>query len=86
MSRPCRSRVLPSVWPAGRRSGATAPVSSSQRSSASLGMSAKMRPRVSPNQTGPSVKRKPVAMRSIAASGVTSAAKRGSSTTTSGSG
>ena len=39
ISRPCRSRVLPSGWPAGWRRVAVAPVISSHRSSASLGMS-----------------------------------------------
>ena len=47
-SRPWRSRVLPSGWPAGLRSVATAPVISSQRSSASLGMSENSRYRPSP--------------------------------------
>jgi hypothetical protein len=51
----------------GRRKISTAPVSSLQRRMRSFGMSLQRRERLSPNQTGPSAQRNPVASRSTAA-------------------
>ena len=63
-SRPCRSRVLPLALFDGLRNTLTAPVSSSQRMMRLLGMSLHSRQRASPNHTGPSPQRMPVASRS----------------------
>src|SRR5215470_15766139 len=77
-SRPCRSRVLPLALFEGLRNTLTAPVSSSQRIMRLLGMSLHNRQRRSPNQTGPSHQRIPVAKRSTLASASRYFAKLGS--------
>src|SRR5215468_9961524 len=84
--RPWRSRVLPLVLLDGLRKTLTAPVSSSHRMTRLFGISLQSRKRPSPNHTGPSAHRKPVASRSTAASGSRYGAKLGSSTWTAGSG
>src|SRR5215831_20807201 len=67
MRRPWRSRVLPLAWFDGLRYTLTAPVSSSHRIRALLGMSLQIRQRASPNHAGPSHQRMPVASRSTLA-------------------
>src|SRR2546426_5576760 len=64
----------------------TAPVSSSHFITRLFGMSLQRRKRPSPNQTGPSAQRKPVASRSTAARLSRYCAKLGSRTWTAGSG
>ena len=85
-SRPCRSRVLPLELLAGLRNTLTAPVSSSHRIMRLFGMSLHSRKRPSPNQTGPSAHRMPVAIRSTLARFSRYLAKLGSMILTSGSG
>jgi hypothetical protein len=65
--RPWRSRVFPLAKFDGLRNTLTAPVSSSQRMMRLLGMSLQRRYRPSPNHTGPSDQRNPVARRSTLA-------------------
>src|SRR6266849_1142405 len=84
--RPWRSRVLPFVFFEGLRKTLTAPVSSSHFMIRLFGMSLQSTKRPSPNQTGPSAHRKPVARRSMAASCSRYGAKLGSRTWTAGSG
>src|SRR5882672_11603374 len=84
--RPWRSRVLPFVLFEGLRKTLTAPVSSSHFIIRLLGISLQRRKRPSPNQTGPSAHRKPVASRSTAARFSRYLAKLGSSPCTAGSG
>src|SRR2546428_13013968 len=84
--RPWRSRVLPFVLFEGLRKMLTAPVSSSHFIIRLLGISLQRRKRPSPNQTGPSAHRKPVASRSTAARFSRYFAKLGSSPSTAGSG
>src|SRR5215471_18976473 len=67
IKRPWRSRALPLAWLDGLRYTLTAPVSSSHRISALLGMSLQIRQRASPNHAGPSHQRMPVASRSTLA-------------------
>src|SRR5918992_4581531 len=86
MRRPCLSRVWPLLYCDGLRKTLTAPVSSSQRMMRLLGISLQSRYRPSPNQTGPSAQRKPVAKRSTAALPRRYGAKRRSSTRMAGSG
>src|SRR5438093_6354026 len=81
-----RSRVLPLVLFEGLRKMLTTPVSSSHFMIRLFGMSLQRRKRPSPNQTGPSDHRKPVARRSTAARLSRYCAKLGSSTWTAGSG
>src|SRR5262249_62306213 len=78
--RPCRSRVLPLVLFDGLRNTLTAPVSSSHFMTRLFGISLQSRKRPSPNHTGPSAHRKPVANRSTAAGGHRYGAKLGSTT------
>src|SRR3989442_608696 len=85
-SRPWRSRVLPLVLFDGLRKTLTAPVSSSHFMTRLFGISLQSRKRPSPNHTGPSAHRKPVARRSTAASASRYGAKLGSRTWTAGSG
>src|SRR5882762_5930048 len=84
--RPWRSRVLPLVLFEGLRKTDTAPVSSSHFITRLFGMSLHRRKRPSPNQTGPSAQRNPVAGRSTAARLSRYFAKLGSITRTAGSG
>src|SRR5215510_2507319 len=84
--RPCRSRVLPLELLAGLRKTLTAPVSSSQRMMRLLGISLHNRKRPSPNHTGPSAHRMPVAIRSTLARFTRYFAKLGSMILMSGSG
>src|SRR5712691_10729479 len=84
--RPWRSRVLPLVLFDGLRKTLTAPVSSSHLIIRLLGISLQRRKRPSPNQTGPSAQRNPVARRSTAARPSRYFAKLGSITCTAGSG
>src|SRR6476660_373982 len=67
ISRPCRSRVLPFALFDGERNTLTSHVASSHFIRRLLGMSLKSRYRPSPNQTGPSHQRIPVASRSTLA-------------------
>ena len=69
-----------------RRKTLTPPVSSSQRMMRLLGMSLHNRHRASPNQTGPSAHRMPVAMRSTFASASRYLPNDGSTILTRGSG
>src|SRR5215204_3258585 len=85
-SRPCRSRVLPLAKAEGFRNILTAPVSSSHFMRLLLGMPLQRRKRPSPNQTGPSHQRKPVASRSTPALNRTYCAKDGSRISTARSG
>src|SRR6185295_11356996 len=82
----CRSRVLPFELFDGLRNTLTAPVSSSHFMRRLLGMSLHKRKRPSPNQTGPSLQRMPVAILSTFASGSRYLAKLGSMILTAGSG
>src|SRR5450432_1057782 len=75
--RPWRSRVFPLALFDGLRKTLTAPVSSSHFITRLFGMSLHKRWRPSPNQTGPSHQRNPVARRSTAASGSRYLAKLG---------
>src|SRR6267378_6674805 len=84
--RPWRSRVLPLVLFDGLRKMLTTPVSSSHFITRLFGMSLQSRKRPSPNHTGPSDHRKPVASRSTAARLSRYFAKLGSSPCTAGSG
>src|SRR5262245_58964163 len=65
--RPWRSRVLPLAKLDGLRKTLVRPVSSSQRMIRLFGMSLHSRERPSPNHTGPSLQRNPVASRSTLA-------------------
>src|SRR5687768_9357895 len=84
--RPWRSRVLPLVLFDGLRKTLTAPVSSSHFMTRLLGMSLQSRKRPSPNHTGPSDQRQPVASRSTDASRSRYCSKAASTTCTAGSG
>src|SRR5205814_1763773 len=84
--RPWRSRVLPLELLDGLRKTLTVPVSSSQRSIRSLGMSLHTKVRASPSHTGPSAQRQPVKSRSTHALRTRSRSKRLSSTSTAESG
>src|SRR6266436_572834 len=85
-SRPWRSRVLPLALFDGLRKTLTAPVSSSHFITRLFGMSLHSRYLPSPNHTGPSHQRKPVARRSTLASAMRYFAKLGSRISTAGSG
>src|SRR5580704_13618299 len=85
-SRPWRSRVLPFEKFDGLRKTLTRPVSSSQRIMRLLGMSLHSTQRASPNHTGPSLQRMPVASRSTLALNTRYLAKLGSRIFTAGSG
>src|SRR5207249_2732794 len=85
-SRPWRSRVLPLAKLEGLRKTLTAPVSSSHLMMRWFGISLHSRYRPSPNHTGPSAQRRPVASRSTAESFNQYFSKRGSSVLIAGSG